>query len=389
MSAISMEEKLNSSERNNAQKIFKKNNKRRNEDSEEEEEVLIQYKNMPHDLNNISLKARFTCQKMIELMDNNNKEEELSLDELNDPKRAETFKKKLAKKLIQHYCMENAEKNKYKSPSEKTMNKLKQFKKWQNYEIFQKNGIKNYLNNILPDFRLIYKTNFLINDKINLFTKLKIKKNPDKILLPKISITNQKINNLKENELFNNKSQSCISSGEKNICKKRLVASKSLDEFKINSSTISKMLNQNSLKSKIKNRKINFLSNNQPKFSINLLKIQKSSLNNKSAFNIEEGKKNFEDSTFCYSNMNVPLSVNKSVTSSPYGGCLFFNNSILRNKNMNDLVNSSSQSNILEKLEEYKSKRNQIISGKDYLQHIGKTFITLNKQLTNYDYNIF
>ena len=157
---------------------------------------------------------------------------------------------------------------------------------------------------------------------------------------------NQKINNLKENELFNNKSQSCISSGEKNICKKRLVASKSLDEFKINSSTISKMLNQNSLKSKIKNRKINFLSNNQPKFSINLLKIQKSSLNNKSAFNIEEGKKNFEDSTFCYSNMNVPLSVNKSVTSSPYGGCLFFNNSILRNKNMNDLVNSSSQSNI-------------------------------------------
>ena len=56
---------------------------------------------------------------------------------------------------------------------------------------------------------------------------------------------------------------------------------------------------------------------------------------------------------------------------------------------MNDLVNSSSQSNILEKLEEYKSKRNQIISGKDYLQHIGKTFITLNKQLTNYDYNIF
>ena len=133
MSAISMEEKLNSSERNNAQKIFKKNNKRRNEDSEEEEEVLIQYKNMPHDLNNISLKARFTCQKMIELMDNN-KEEELSLDELNDPKRAETFKKKLAKKLIQHYCMENAEKNKYKSPSEKTMNKLKQFKKWQNYE---------------------------------------------------------------------------------------------------------------------------------------------------------------------------------------------------------------------------------------------------------------
>ena len=25
------------------------------------------------------------------------------------------------------------------------------------------------LNNILPDFRLIYKTNFLINDKINLF----------------------------------------------------------------------------------------------------------------------------------------------------------------------------------------------------------------------------
>lgn len=350
--------------------------------------MLIQYKNIPHELNNISLKARFTYKKMIELMDNN-KEEELSLDEFNDPKRAAEFKKKLTKKLIQHYCMENSEKNKYKSPSEKTMNKLRQFKKWQNYEIFQKDGIKHYLNNILPDYRLIYKTNFLIKDKINLFTKLKIKKTSDTNLLPKLSINNQKNNNLKETELFNAQSQSYISSGDKNTCKKRLVASKSVDEFKIYSSTISKMLNQNSLKSKIKNRKINCITNNQSKISMNLFKNQKNTSNNKSTFIIEEGLKNFEDSTLCYTKMNVPLSVNKSVTTSPYGGCLYYNNSILRNKNMNDLVTNSSQSNILEKLDEYKSKRSKIINGKDYLQHIGKTFITLNKKLTNYDYNVF
>ena len=169
---------------------IKQNIERTNTDKDEI--VITKYKNLPHDLNSISLKARFTCQKMIDLMDNN-KDEELTVEEFNDPKKADIFKTKLNRKLIQYYCMENMEKNKFKAPSERTINKLQQFKKWQNYEIFQKDGIKNYLNNILPDYRLIKKTNFLINQKINIYNKFKIKKNPETILLPKLEITNQKI----------------------------------------------------------------------------------------------------------------------------------------------------------------------------------------------------
>ena len=55
--------------------------------------------------------------------------EKLTEEEFNDPKKADIFKKKLNRKLIQYYCMENMEKNKFKAPSERTINKLQQFKK--------------------------------------------------------------------------------------------------------------------------------------------------------------------------------------------------------------------------------------------------------------------
>ena len=388
MSSIPLEEqKVVLLNKNNTNPL-KQNIKRTNTDKDEI--VITKYKNLPHDLNSISLKARFTCQKMIDLMDNN-KDEELTVEEFNDPKKADIFKKKLNRKLIQYYCMENMEKNKFKAPSEKTMNKLQQFKKWQNYEIFQKDGIKNYLNNILPDYRLIQKTNFLINEKINIYNKFKIKKNSDTILLPKLAITNQKNNNIKETELNNDQSKSYILTGDKYNDKKRLVGSKSLDEFKIHSSVISRMLNQNALKSKSKNKKTKnkFLTSNKSIYSINFLKNTKNSPNNKSLNNIKDEIKNFEESTFCYSKVKIPSSVNKSITSSKYGGCIYHKSSLLRFKNMNDLLNSPSQDNIFGKLDEYKIRRNKIISNKDYLEHIGKTFVTINKQLTDYDYNIF
>ena len=363
-------------------------NNNNNRADTEEEVVKIKYKSIPHDLNSISLKARFTCQKMIELMDNN-KDEELTLEEFNDPKKAEEFKKKLNKKLIQYYCMENMEKNKFRAPSEKTMNKLQQFKKWQTYEIFQKEGIKNYLNNILPDYKLIKKTNNLINDKLNIYTKLKIKKQPDSILLPKLIIDNPKINNLKETELFNDQSRSYVLTLDKYNNKKRLVGSKSLDEFKLHSATISKMLNQNCLKSKSKNKKNNYFTSNQSIYSLNFFKNSKNVMNNKSSNIIKDDLKNFEESTFFYSRVKIPSSVNKTITSSPFGGCIYHTSSLLRCKNMNDLVNNQLQNNIFGKLDEYKSKRGKIINNKDYLQHLGKTFVTINKNLTDYDYNIF
>ena len=364
---------------------------------EEEEEKIVQYRNLPHDLNSISLKTRFTCKKMLDLMENN-KEEDLTLEDLNDPKKAEINKEKLNRKIIQYYCMENAEKNKFAPPSEKTMNKLQQFKKWQKYEIFQKDGIKNYLNNILPDYKLIYKTNNLIHNKMNLFTKLRIKRNYDSIILPNIDSYNNYINNIKynnnnkkESELFNDQSRSYMSlyDKEKNLYNRSLNRNKSTEDFNFNSSISSKLINPDSIRSPKEKRQINSLrSKNQSMSFINL--IDNSNFNNK--FRTDKNKsiiKSFEDSTFCYSKVKVPLTKNKSITSSPYGGGIFHSNSLLRNKSMNDLLANPSQKKILQRLNEYNKSRSRIINNKDFLQHIGKTFVTLNKHLTDYDYNIF
>ena len=364
---------------------------------EEEEEKIVQYRNLPHDLNSISLKTRFTCKKMLDLMENN-KEEDLTLEDLNDPKKAEINKEKLNRKIIQYYCMENAEKNKFAPPSEKTMNKLQQFKKWQKYEIFQKDGIKNYLNNILPDYKLIYKTNNLIHNKMNLFTKLRIKRNYDSIILPNIDSYNNYINNIKynnnnkkESELFNDQSRSYMSlyDKEKNLYNRSLNRNKSTEDFNFNSSISSKLINPDSIRSPKEKRQINSLrSKNQSMSFINL--IDNSNFNNK--FKTDKNKsiiKSFEDSTFCYSKVKVPLTKNKSITSSPYGGGIFHSNSLLRNKSMNDLLANPSQKKILQRLNEYNKSRSRIINNKDFLQHIGKTFVTINKHLTDYDYNIF
>ena len=363
---------------------------------EEEEEKIVQYRNLPHDLNSISLKTRFTCKKMLDLMENN-KEEDLTLEDLNDPKKAEINKEKLNRKIIQYYCMENAEKNKYAPPSEKTMNKLQQFKKWQKYEIFQKDGIKNYLNNVLPDYKLIYNTSNLIHNKMNLYTKLRIKRNYDSIILPNIDSYNNYINNIKynnnkkESELFNDHSRSYMPlyDKEKNLYQRSLNRNKSTEDFNFNSSISSKLINPDSIRSPKEKRQINSLrSKNQSMSFINL--IDNSNFNNK--FRTDKNKsiiKSFEDSTFCYSKVKIPLTKNKSITSSPYGGGIFHSNSLLRNKSMNDLLANPSQKKILQRLNEYNKNRSRIINNKDFLQHIGKTFVTTNKHLTDYDYNIF
>jgi hypothetical protein len=348
----------------------------------------MKYRNLPHDLNNISLKTRFTYRKIIEIMENN-KEEDLTLEEYNDPKKSEIFKKKLNKKLIQYYCMENAEKNKFAPPSEKTMNKLQQFKKWQKFEMFQKDGIKNYLNNILPDYKLIFRTRNLIDNNINMYTKLRIKNTNNSIILPSINNANYLNNNSKELDLFNDQSQSYVSSIlDRNKNQKVITKNNSNDDFN-NYSSISKIIHQELVKSEFKRRKMNSRIDKYYKSLINLQDNTKHQTKNQSLCNINKEIKSFENSSFCYNKVKVPLSVDKSITISPYGGCIFYNNSLLRNKSMNDLLDNPSRKKILPTLIDYKTKRSKIINNKDYLQHIGKTFITINKHLTNYDYNIF
>ena len=360
----------------------------------EKEEIIIQYKNIPHDLNDITLKSRFTYKKMLELLENK-KDDNITLEEFNDPKKQKIVREKLKRKLIQYYCMSNINKNKFVPPSELTMKKLKQFKYWQYFQIFQEDGIKTYLNEVLPDYRLVQNTRELIRGNLNLYTKLKIKRNNGSVILPNIenkntenkNIENKENNNIKYIELINNeKTHSYLSSMEKNNYKKTLQKNKSYDEFNINSSLSKIMNNQNSKTSYFKNKQSNFFNNNQSMSLINLIDKSKNLSYNKSSIN---QIKSFEDSTFCYSKIKSPESMNKSIKTSPYGGGIFHVNSLLRNKSMNDLLDNPSQNKILQKLNEYQAKRSKIINNKDYLKHIGKTFITLNRHLTNYDYNVF
>ena len=387
MSILSLDNKLNTIDKNEKSNVNKINNLQELDSQEEEEEKIVQYKNLPPDLNSVSLKTRFTYRKMLDLMENN-KDDNLNLEDINDPSKAKINKQKFDRKLIQYYCVKNVEKNKFASPSEKTMKKIQEFKKWQKYEIFQKDGIKKYLNNILPDYKLIYMTKNLIDNKINIYRKIRIKRNHDSPILPYIcnTIKNYQLNkSMKDTELFNDQSQSYISLNEKKIYKKRWLRNKSTESLNINTSKTSKMKYQSSMKSSIKIKKLNSVMNNQNSSLINIIDNSKNLPKNKSLKNI----KSFEDSTFCFSKVKLPFSINKSITTSPYGGGIFHSNSLLRNKSMNDLLDNPSQKSILARLNEYKTKRSRIINSKDYLQHIGKTFVTINKHLGNYDYNFF
>ena len=66
-----------------------------------EETVIMKYKNLPHSLNSISLKARFTYRKMLDLIDNNDKDD-LTLEDLNDPKKEKYIKRNQLGELISH-----------------------------------------------------------------------------------------------------------------------------------------------------------------------------------------------------------------------------------------------------------------------------------------------
>ena len=98
--------------------------------------------------------------------------------------------------------------------------------------------------------------------------------------------------------------------------------------------------------------------------------------------------KSFEDSVFCLNKSLGPIPIEKSIRTTPGGGLLHIN-SFLRNKDINNLVPYYSPNNVMEKLRDYKRKRNKVIDNKDYMYHINNTFITNNNYFNNYEYQVF
>ena len=350
-------------------------------------EASMKYKNLDDEFNLVSLKTRYMLQKINSLMEEN-KDEEIKLEDFTNNKNSEYKNKIMKKKIIQYYCTNKNDKDLFIPPSEAIIKKIRQFKKWQNYEISQKGGIRNYLNNLMPDYKVIHNTKKLIDNKVNLMTKIKIKPiNNDFInILPKINNNYSNIEKESESNYFNDNSKS-------NIYHRRLMRNSSMDYMIKNNFSLSKInqcslntskMNQKSLKQKNK-RKNSILSNNRSSSLIKLLDIPKK-IDDKS--NCKE-MKSFEESIFCLNKSLVPMSIDKSVITTPFGGGLLHCNSIMRNKNINDLVPYYSPKKVEEQLKYYKSQRNKVIHNKDYMYHIDKTFITNNKQNNYYDYLIF
>ena len=352
-------------------------------------EKIMKYKNLDDEFNMVSLKSRYTLQKINSLMEEN-KDEEINLEDFNDPKNSELKNKIMKMKIIQYYCSNKNDKYDFITPSESIMKKIRQFKKWQNYEINQKNGFKNYLDNLMPDYKVVHETKKLIDDKIKLVTKINIKPQNNVTVLPKIN--NNCSNNEKENE-------SHIIYDISNNYHKRLVRNRSMEDLVKNSFSLSKVnhtslntskFNTNSINIKPINRKISKISKNRSSSLIGLLDNSKK-LETKINNNSKE-MKSFEDSVFCYNKSIIPLSIDKSVVTTPFGGGLLHCNSLMRNKNINDLVPYYSPKRIQEKIRDYQNRRKKVIHNKDYIYHLGRndhTFITNSKNYNYYNYLIY
>ena len=354
-------------------------------------EKTMKYKNLDDEFNLVSLKTRFMLQKINSLMEEN-KDEDINLDDFNDPKKADYKNRIMKKKIIQYYCTNKNDKNAFIPPSEAIIKKIRQFKKWQNYEIFQKRGIKNYLDNLMPDYKVVHNTKKLVDDKVNLVTKINVKSNNNNSItfLPKINSNYSNIEKDKENE-------SNYFYDISNNYQKRLIRNKSMDELIKNSFSISKInqnsknsskINQKSAITKVKNRrKLSTLSNNK---SSSLVNIFDSSNNKKlNKYNNSKELKSFEESVFCLNKSLIPMSIDKSVITTPFGGGLLHCNSLMRNKNINDLVPYYSPKKVQEKLLNYKNQRSKVIHNKDYMYIFDNTFITNSKNYNYYNYLIY
>ena len=364
MSIISIDQKLGSISENVNQ-------------NQPQNEKKIQYKKLNEDFNLVSIKSRFTLQKIKSLM-KEVKDEKINYDNI-DLNNEEVKKNLIDKKIIQYFCRTKTKFKSYMPPSEEVLKNIRKFKRWQKYEIFKERGIKNYLNKLMPNYKIVQDTKKVIDDKINLYTKIKIKPNKNNSslnILPRINNNSSVIE--KEIDIINEENQSVLNSNTFKDEKKR---NRSMEEISKNNFSSSK-INQNSISTIPKNkRKISNITNNR---SLPLIRIiNKSKIKNDiKDFNSSA----FEKSSFCLNKSLIPMSMDKSIKISPFGGGILHCNSIMRNRNINDLVPYYSPKKILETLNNYKIQRNKIIHNKDYIYNIDNIFITNKKNYNSFDY---
>ena len=311
--------------------------------------ITRQYKYLSNEFNPVSLKARYHLRQinsfLKEKQEKNNQKQSKNENDIYDLEEEE--KKKILKNNIK-----KAKKAKLKSfvcPSDKEFKKLKNYQIWQKFKAAKEHGFKNYIKKMIPNSNDVQNLQKLINEKSSLLYDFYIiQKIDDK--KPLIPI---------QKNIFPDLSKMIINND--NIHRNKNI------KYRTNSFGFFKKIKKLEI---TKNKRVM----SAPKID---WRAKKEKWKEKNKNIPEENYKFFLDRPIS------PLTNDKSIKSLPYGGGVLYSNSIWRTKKINDLIPKLNY-DVLEKLNEFKKKRNEIIYKKENYIPYDLTFLS-NKFITNED----
>jgi len=311
--------------------------------------ITRQYKYLSNEFNPVSLKARYHLRQINSFLkekeEKNNQKQSKNENDIYDLEEEE--KKKILKNNIK-----KAKKAKLKSfvcPSDKEFKKLKNYQIWQKFKAAKEHGFKNYIKKMIPNSNDVQNLQKLINEKSSLLYDFYIiQKIDDK--KPLIPI---------QKNIFPDLSKTIINND--NIHRNKNI------KYRTNSFGFFKKIKKLEI---TKNKRVM----SAPKID---WRAKKEKWKEKNKNIPEENYKFFLDRPIS------PLTNDKSIKSLPYGGGVLYSNSIWRTKKINDLIPKLNY-DVLEKLNEFKKKRNQIIYKKENYIPYDLTFLS-NKFITNED----
>lgn len=317
--------------------------------------ITRQYKYLSNEFNPVCIKARYNL-KYINLFlkekENNDKSEQKSSDLEEDKNNSDEEKNRKIKSNAKKFDKSKKIKP-FVCPSDKEIKKLIYYQRLEKYKISKEKGFQNYIKKMIPNSQEVQNFQKRINNNASL--------NYDFYIIPKIE-------NKKE---VLNKKRSIVSAFQvnKSIFTKNKYKTITLEEKKSlgNQDHIYKT---NGLFKKIQKYNFNIKNNKRvmsaPKYDWREKKLRWKEKNK----NVAE-----EDYKFYLDRPISPITNDKSVKPLPGGGGVLYSNSIWRIKKINDLIPRLNY-DALEKLNNFKKKRNEIIYKKDNYMPYDLTFLS-------------
>lgn len=328
--------------------------------------ITRQYKYLSSEFNPVCIKARYNL-KYINLFlkekENNDKSEQKSSDLEEDKNNSDEEEKN---RKIKSNAKEFDNKKKIKPfvcPSDKEIKKLIYYQRLEKYKISKEKGFQNYIKKMIPNSQEVQNFQKRINNNASL--------NYDFYIIPKIENKKKVLK----------KKRSIVSAFQvnKSIFTKNKYKTITLEEKK-NLGNQDNKYKTNGLFKKIQKYNFNIKNNKRvmsaPKFDWREKKLRWKEKNK----NVAE-----EDYKFYLDRPISPRTNDKSVKPLPGGGGVLYSNSIWRIKKINDLIPRLNY-DALEKLNNFKKKRNEIIYKKDNYKPYDLTFLS-NRAINNNDFH--